>query len=85
MNNSIHQEEARYRLLTASLRDGADLMYAGRLLERAARQFPQRTALIINEKEQLTYEQLYQKAAAISAYLTKQGVMPVVLSLFLRA
>jgi long-chain acyl-CoA synthetase len=74
MSNFIHQEEARYRLLTASFRDGADLLYAGTLLERAARQFPKRTALIISEKEQLTYEQLYQRATAVSAYLTEQGV-----------
>lgn len=76
MINTLSLEEARYRLLTSEFKDGTDLLYAGTLLERAAQKFPERTAVIINEQQLLTYAQLHKQACAISTYLTHQGIMP---------
>lgn len=72
----MNHEAQLYAELTASLSKNNKLIYAGTLLARAARLFPEKTAVIISPTESLTYEQLYQQASDISRYLVAQGIKP---------
>lgn len=51
------------------------LIYIGQLLERAARTYPEKIALFC-ENESITFASLYEQSAAISQWLTAQGVKP---------
>ncbi|MBY0110091.1 MAG: AMP-binding protein [Candidatus Babeliaceae bacterium] len=50
-------------------------LYAGQMLWRAARKWPERIALICNNEE-ITFNQLYQQASAVSYFLQQQKVVP---------
>lgn len=51
------------------------LPYVGCLLQRAARDYPQTTALI-SEEGSYTYHTLYEQAAALSCQLIERGIKP---------
>lgn len=69
-------EQERYDHLSSSLRENGQLLYAGRLLERAARLFPERLAIVMHGQEKITYQELFASACIISNYLTAQQVQP---------
>lgn len=69
-------EQERYHHLQESLTEQGQLLYAARLLERAARLFPETLALIINEQEKITYRELFAAACSVSNYLITRGVQP---------
>lgn len=67
-------EQEKYTLTCENV-FGDEPLYAGRLLERAARHWPKRTALIC-QGVQLTYAELFKQALSISAQLEKAGIGP---------
>ena len=69
-------EQERYDLIKKNLTENNQLIYAGTLLERAARLYPAIPAIIISEENQITYHQLYEKASTISHHLMNAGVNP---------
>lgn len=68
-------EKALYERYSRDMMSGGNLMYIGRLLERASRMAPERIALICREKS-ITYRDLYRRACALSAILKTKGVKP---------
>jgi long-chain acyl-CoA synthetase len=72
ISNQDHTRfERHYRLL---FEDGK-FMFAGTLLQRAAKKFPQLTALICKDIS-MTFEQLYIHSLSITHNLIKSGVKP---------
>lgn len=68
-------EQAFFNELHQGLTEDGQLIYAGRLLRRAAKKFPERTALIFKDQK-ISYKQLYQRACAFSNMLKQRGVKP---------
>lgn len=68
-------EKALYEKYSRDMMSGGELMYIGRLLERASRIAPERTALICRDTT-ITYRDLYRRACVLSADLKAQGVKP---------
>jgi|SRR5579863_84219 len=72
---SSHVERTRFDALRTEIGDHGALLYVGRLLQRASRLFPLRTALICQEAH-VTYHELYIRACKTSALLRAHGVKP---------
>lgn len=70
---SMRAERERFNLLYASLCEKGQVMYAGKLLARAANLYPNNTALLY-ENESISYKQLYNRASALSRLLRSRGV-----------
>ncbi len=68
-------ELQRYASYKQSLTINNKLMYAGQILERAASQWPERTALICEETS-ITYKTLFEHALALTALLKERGIKP---------
>lgn len=66
-------EEQRYQELYASLTKNDAYPYAGTLLQRAATAWPERTALICQNRT-ITYYELYHKAQALRAQLHEKNI-----------
>lgn len=69
-------EQERYDQIKKTLTQNNELIYAGRLLERAARLYPTVPAVIISTEEQISYQELYHAASTISHHLINAGVNP---------
>lgn len=69
-------EQERYLQAKESLTEQGQLLYAARLLERAARLFPETIAVIISEQEKISYRELFAAACAISNHLATSGIQP---------
>lgn len=71
-----HRDETLYfnELLQSLTTDGR-LFYAGRLLQRAARLFPEQRGLIFKDHV-MTYRELYQRVLAFAVVLKSKGVVP---------
>jgi long-chain acyl-CoA synthetase len=74
-NLSIKTEITRFNVLRDSVSDGGAVLYVGRLLQRAARLFPNRIALIYHDIY-ITYQELYIRACKTSRMLHTLGVRP---------
>lgn len=68
-------EKALYERYSRDMTIGGNLMYIGRLLERASRIAPERVALIYRDTT-ITYRDLYRRACALSSELKAKGVNP---------
>ncbi len=68
-------EQQRFKQLQQQIQDNGQIMFAGRLLERAAQKFPNRTALICGDRT-LTFAQLFAQAVRLSVRLQELGVKP---------
>jgi long-chain acyl-CoA synthetase len=69
------QEQQRYHQLYQKALVNSKVMFAGMLLQRAARLYPKRIALICG-KNTITFEQLYYRALSLTKKLIAQGVKP---------
>lgn len=69
------EELTHFTKLYNELLAPANPLYAGQMLYRAAQKWPERIALICNN-QQITFEQLYQQASAISCFLQENGIAP---------
>lgn len=68
-------ELQRYASYNQSLTVDNHLLYAGKLLERAAQTWPEHTALIC-EDEIITYKRLFERSLSITALLKERGIKP---------
>lgn len=68
-------EQQRYQATYNALLTDKRLIYVGLLLERAARLWPEQTAVICEDKK-VTYLELFQRALRVSAALLKAGITP---------
>ncbi len=68
----LMSEQEKYSLTFKEILDDKPI-YAGRLLERAARRWPKRTAVIC-QGVQLTFLELFNEALKISVQLSKAGI-----------
>jgi long-chain acyl-CoA synthetase len=75
MDGEYRERARRFARHHSALCDGATLIYAGTLLARAAQRWPHKTALIAGP-ESISYESLFDRAAAVSELLKKEGVVP---------
>lgn len=73
MNSCRQQESTFFQELYARVQHNGALLYAGRLLQRAARLYPQVIALI-HKDEELSYEHLFAQTCVITAILQAQGI-----------
>jgi len=73
---SQHAEQAQYHQWLATLSPNNIPLFVGELLERAARLFPEKPALIIPPTEHITFQTLATQAQTVSAHLAKQGLKP---------
>lgn len=71
----IQHEQQFFDTLMQDLSKDGRLLYVGRLLERAAEKFGNLTALIYQD-EQISYHDLYNRAAALTNLLKQRGVKP---------
>ena len=71
---NIHEQE-RFNELYTSIKANGKIMFAGLLLQRAARLCPEHTALICRDVS-ITYQKLYEKAIAVSKKLIAMGIQP---------
>lgn len=69
------QEQARFDAYWQSAHQDGTLMFAGKLLERAARLWPKRIAYICGDTT-ITYRELFRRACQVSTALRAQGVGP---------
>ncbi|MGE0009204.1 MAG: class I adenylate-forming enzyme family protein [Candidatus Babeliales bacterium] len=67
------QEQERFNAYWQSLHQDGTLMFAGKLLERAAKQWPKRIAYICGD-ESITYRELFRRACLVSNQLRALGV-----------
>lgn len=68
-------EQILFDQLYQSIKKDGKLLYPGRLLQRAAEQFPDVTALIY--RDQLTsYQELYNRATLLSHVIREKGIKP---------
>jgi long-chain acyl-CoA synthetase len=72
---SYKKEQERFDAVFASMHVDGTLVPLSRLLQRAAQQFPQKTALIFQDKT-ISYAELYYRASLLTAVLQKQGLKP---------
>jgi long-chain acyl-CoA synthetase len=75
LDSQTRHEKALYERYSRELTKNGELMYIGRLLERAAQKSPDRIALICRDKT-ITYKELYRRACAFSTVLKQKGVKP---------
>ncbi len=75
LDSQARHEKALYERYSRELTKDGQLMYIGRLLERANQKNPHRTALICRDKT-ITYQELYRRASAFGAVLKQHGVKP---------
>lgn len=68
-------EAQRFQELYAASGEDGGLIFTGALLQRAAKKFPEKIALICGE-EKINFADLYKRASAISYLLQKAGVQP---------
>jgi len=73
--HTITYEQKRFDQLYKDITQGGPIPYLGRLLQRAARSMPERTALMY-EDTAITYAQLYYHATQFSRTLHDRGVKP---------
>lgn len=69
----VMQEHERFDTLWQSLHHDGKLMFAGKLLERAAKLWPKRIAYICGDKT-ITYRELFRRACLVSNLLRTHGV-----------
>jgi len=74
-DSQSRHEKALYERYNREMTIDGDLMYIGRLLERAARMAPNRIALICRDKT-ITYRDLYRRTCVFSAHLKQHDVKP---------
>ncbi len=67
------QEQERFDAYWQSLHQDGTLMFAGKLLERAAKLWPKRIAYICGDTT-ITYRELFRRACQVSTALRAQGV-----------
>lgn len=72
MKPPIPEQQFFNELCQAMTKDG-QMLYVGRLLERAAREFGTLTALIYKDAP-ISYSDLYRRAAALTVLLKKRGI-----------
>jgi long-chain acyl-CoA synthetase len=65
----------RFEELHSALTSDGKLLQANTILQRAAQRYPDRIALICEEK-QITFKQLYQAACLVSEQLVQKNVLP---------
>lgn len=70
---AMRAERERFNVLYASLSAQGQIMYAGTLLARAAKLYPHNVALLY-EDESVSYQQLYNRASALSRLLQSRGI-----------
>ncbi len=68
-------ESSLYNQILNSLTDKDEQIYAGEMLARAADKFPNKTALVLQDKS-LTYKELYYRSILLSKKLISSGVKP---------
>ncbi len=68
-------EQVLFDEMRQDLIKNGEFLYAGRLLQRAAKKFPERIALIYKERK-ISYQELYQRACAFSRILKERDVKP---------
>lgn len=68
-------EYARFIRQYETIKENGRIMYAGTLLERAARIYPDTVALVCGQAT-ITFKQLYEKAIKFSKYLIAHGIKP---------
>lgn len=71
--NPSTSEAKRYEQLCAAMRTQQGLLYVGRLAQRAAVLFPERTALYFQDRT-ITFGNLYQDICRFASYLKGQGI-----------
>lgn len=69
------EEERYFKYITKRAHEEGILLGFSSILERSARLFPQRAALICNDVT-ITYADLYRRAVAFSRRLREQGIKP---------
>lgn len=74
-DSQARREKALYERYSSEVTKNGELMYIGRLLERAAQKQPHTVALICRDKT-ITYQELYRRACAFSTVLKQKGVKP---------
>jgi long-chain acyl-CoA synthetase len=67
--------EERYAAIIQDVTVNGSLMYAGKLLQNAARKFATNNALLY-KNESITYKELYNRACAITKLLVSRGIKP---------
>jgi long-chain acyl-CoA synthetase len=72
---SYQKEQARFNTIFAAMHVEGAMLPLSRLLQRAAQKFPQKTALIFQDKT-ISYAELYYRACLLTAVLQKQGLKP---------
>ena len=75
MKHSIENEKQYFTDLKQSVTLDGKLLYAGRLLKRAADQYGDLRVIIYNDQE-ITYKQLYHRVCAFAKVLKQKGVKP---------
>src|SRR5579872_3601720 len=75
MEYTLEQEKQYFDKLKASLTQNGKLLYAGRLLQRAAQNYPNSLAILYKDQE-ISYRQLYERASAFTKLLKQKGIKP---------
>lgn len=75
MHGEYRERTRRFARHHAALCNGETLIYAGTLLARAAKRWPEKRALICGN-DSITYQALYDRACAVSTALIAQGILP---------
>lgn len=75
LNGKPQTEQEIYQTLSSSLSENNKLLFAGSLLKRAFKLFPESPALITTSKT-VTYKELYYQAITVSKTLASHGVGP---------
>lgn len=75
MEYTVAQEKQYFDELKASFTQNGTLLYAGRLLQRAAQKYPYSPVLIYKDQE-ITYQQLYDRVCALVQLLKQKGIKP---------
>ncbi len=73
LNLTLEQEQKKFEEIKKSLTGEKGLLYAGRLLQRAAQKAPDVIALLYNDEE-ITYKKLYLQACSFARILKKRGI-----------
>jgi len=71
----IEAEQLLFDQLYQLVKEGDQLLYPGRLLQRAAQKFPDVTAIIYRD-QLLSYQELYNRAALFTQVIRKKGIRP---------
>ncbi len=75
IGKTVASEPAMFDALYESIMTDGKIMYLGKLLQRSAELFPDKTVLICEDK-QITYRDLYHRAVLFSQKLIANGVQP---------